>query len=303
MSERALVVGEALVDVVHRADGSVIEYAGGSAANVAVALSRLGRGVDFATAFTDDEYGRLLAGHLERAGVRLASDPAAISHTSSARATIAASGSASYEFDLEWRLAPVTLERPPVVVHTCSLGAVLMPGADDVVSLLEGLRGQVTVTYDINARPSITGTGPEVVNQVERVAGVADVVKASDEDFEALYPDRPLVAAARGLLALGPAAVVVTRGGEGAVWVTAEGTGEVAARRVEVADTIGAGDTFGAALVDRLWSRGALGPGGRDRLRALSGDDWGDVLDYAARAAAVTVSRPGADPPYRHELD
>lgn len=302
MDQVALVVGEALVDVVHRADGSVTEFAGGSAANVAVALSRLERPIRFATAFADDPYGAMLRAHLDRAGVRLASDPAAISRTSSARATIGQDGSASYVFDIDWQLNPVELETPPLAVHTCSLGAVLRPGCDDVVALLDRHRTTATITYDINARPSITGTGAEVVAQVERVAALADVVRASDEDLEALYPDRSLAESAHALRALGPAAVVVTRGGEGALWVADAGQGEVASATVTVADTIGAGDTFGAALIDGLWSRGLLGAGSRERLRRLPASEWEGVLAYAARAAAVTVSRPGADPPYRHEL-
>jgi fructokinase len=128
-------------------------------------------------------------------------------------------------------------------------------------------------------------------------------VKASDEDLEALYPDRTHAESAAALLALGPAAVVVTRGAEGALWLDRQGSVEVEPRPVEVADTIGAGDTFGAALIDALWERGRLGAEGRAALTALPRDEVSEVLDHAARAAAITVSRPGADPPYRHELD
>ncbi|MCD4525686.1 carbohydrate kinase [Nocardioides sp. cx-173] len=286
MSPYALVVGESLVDVVLEPDGSRTERPGGSAANVAVALARLGRPVRLATSFADDERGRAVAAHLERDGVVLATDPYAVTRTSSAQATIAADGSASYVFDLDWRLNPVGEEHPRFV-HVCSIGAVLEPGADDVLDLLGRLRGP-TVTYDINARPAITGTGPKVVDRVERVVAASHLVKASDEDLEALYPRRSLRDAAAHLLALGPRAVAVTRGGDGATWVDADGVHEVAAPRVEVADTIAAGDTFSAAILDALWDDA-------DR-------DPAEVLAHAVRAAAVTVSRPGADPPYRHEL-
>lgn len=303
MEQVALVVGEALVDVVHRADGSQVEYAGGSAANAAVALSRLDRPVLLATAFTDDHYGGLLAHHLSAAGVRLAGDPAAIGHTSSAVATLDESGGASYVFDLEWQLNPLDLTGlDPVVVHTSSLGAVLAPGADAVADLLGRLAGSAIVSYDVNARPSITGTGPDVVAAVHRIASLADVVKASDEDLEALYPDRSLDDAARGLLDLGPAVVVVTRGGDGASWVSRSSAGTVAAVPVQVADTIGAGDTFGAGLLDALWQRDLVGAAHRQTLRELGEEAWRELLGFAATAAAVTVSRPGADPPYRHEL-
>jgi fructokinase len=304
MEQVALVVGEALVDVVHRADGSQVEYAGGSAANAAVAMARLSRRVMLATAFTDDHYGRLLADHLARAGVTLASDPAAIDHTSSAVATIGADGAASYVFDLEWRINPVDLsDAQPLVVHTSSLGAILAPGADDVAALLERLGESAIISYDINARPSITGTGPDVVAAVARIVALADVVKASDEDLEALYPDLSLDDAARALLEQGPAVVVVTRGADGASWVARSSAGRIGALPVTVADTIGAGDTFGAALLDALWERDLVGAAHRSTLRQLDAETWQEILAFAAGAAAVTVSRPGADPPYRHELD
>lgn len=294
-------VGESLVDIVHAADGSSREYAGGSAANVAVALARLGRRVRFATAWADDDRGRVLDTHLRGAGVELAVDPHALARTATAAATIGVDGAASYEFDLEWRLNPVDAGEP-LAVHTCSLGAVVEPGADEVRSLLAGLRAVATISYDVNARPAITGTGPDVVGRVERMATVCDLVKASDEDLAALYPDRDLEAAARTLLALGPAAVLVTRGPDGATWVADHTTVEIASQPVRVADTIGAGDTFGAATLDALWERGRLGAAHRDELRDLPAAEIAEVLAHAAAAAAVTVSRPGADPPYRAEL-
>ena len=294
MERDVLVVGESLVDIVHAADGSTREYAGGSAANVAVALARLGRPVQFVTAWADDERGRVLADHLDRAGVRLAADPHVLARTATAAATLGADGAASYEFDLEWRIGPVEVE-PPRVVHTCSLGAVLEPGAADVVALVRRLRDVAMISYDINARPAITGVGAGVVALVERMVAVSDLVKASDEDLIALYPDLDLEVAARRLLTLGPAAVVVTRGPDGATWFADHAMVDIASLPVEVADTIGAGDTFGAAMIDALWDRGPLAD--------LPADEIADVLAHAARAAAVTVSRPGADPPYRSELE
>jgi fructokinase len=302
MRRDVLVVGESLIDIVRGPDGSTVEYAGGSAANVAVALARLGRSVRFASSWADDDRGGVLARHVRDAGIVLATDPHAVTRTSTALATIGSDGSAHYDFDLEWRLRPLSGDADPLVVHTCSLGAVLQPGAEDVLALLTRLRATSTISYDVNARPAITGTGPDVVARVERVASVSDLVKASDEDLAALYPGVETLEAARLLLGLGPAAVVVTRGGEGATWVGAEGHVEVASLPVAVADTIGAGDTFGAALLDALWEGGRLGAERRDDLRGLPSAEIAAVLEHAARAAAITVSRPGADPPYRHEL-
>ena len=298
----ALVVGESLVDIV-RADGATTTYAGGSAANVAVALARLGRPVRLATAFAGDSHGELVRAHLERSGVALASDPGVVARTSTALAMIGADGAASYDFDLDWRLGGVTPDPVPLVVHTCSLGAVLEPGASDVRALLTQLRDRATVTYDINARPAVTGTGPDVVLRVEQVVALADLVKCSDEDLEALYPDRGTVEAAQALLRLGPLAIVVTRGQQGALWLDRAGSVEIGSRRVDVADTIGAGDTFGAALVDALWARGRLGGDRRIQLAAMDRAEVSEVLEHAAEAPAITVSRPGADPPYRDELE
>ena len=117
-----------------------------------------------------------------------------------------------------------------------------------------------------------------------------------------LYGDLDPLTGAKRLLALGPAAVVVTRGPHGATWVTAGQEVDVAAVPVVVADTIGAGDTFCAGMIDALWQRGLLGADRREQLHDASRDVVVDVLAHAARAAAVAVGRPGADPPYRHEL-
>lgn len=302
MSETVLVVGESLIDIVRDRDGRTTELPGGSAANVAVALARLDRRVRFATSWGADDRGRVLADWLAGDGVELATDPHAVDRTSTAVATLAPEGHATYEFDLSWQLNPLHDLSEPLVVHTCSLGAVLQPGAGDVVSLLERLSGVATVSYDVNARPGITGTGPDWVTQVETVAALSDLVKASDEDLAALYGDSDPVAGAKRLLALGPAAVVVTRGPDGATWVSAEQEVDVASFPVVVADTIAAGDTFGAALLDALWQRDLLGAHRRERLRGVPRNGVVEVLAQAARAAAVTVSRPGADPPYRREL-
>jgi fructokinase len=292
-----LVVGESLVDMVVRPNGTVLEYAGGSAANVAVALARLGRPVQFLTALGDDKQGAVLAYLLNEAGVAIVGDPHTVSRTATATATIGIDGSASYVFDIEWSLGALPDIRP-AAVHACSIGAVLEPGAAQVHSLLEQLRPDATISYDINARPALTGVGPRLVRAVEEIAALADLVKASDEDLESLYPGRSLEASAAHLLGLGPSAVILTRGGQGATWIAEGLSVGVPAPHVPVADTIGAGDTFGAATIDALWDFNALG----GRLPALDTAQIESVLRHAARAAAVTVSRAGANPPYKQEL-
>ncbi|HEY1135039.1 MAG TPA: PfkB family carbohydrate kinase [Nocardioides sp.] len=300
----ALVVGEALVDVVRRADGGVDERAGGSAANVAVALARLGRPTWFATAIADDRYGAILAAHIGRDGVRLASDPETIARTSSAVAAIDADGAASYEFDLEWRLGAVDVrEGVPGWIHACSIAAVLPPGAEDVLALVTRERERALVSYDVNARAAITGTGPEVVARVEALVAQSDVVKASDEDLAALWPDLAEQDVVRRFWELGASLVVVTRGAQGAECHGLSGLVAVPARTdLGVVDTIGAGDTLAAAFVSALWDLGLVGASARGRLAYLAEDEVRTALEYAARAAALTVSRPGADPPYLAEL-
>lgn len=305
MEQVALVVGEALVDVVRGRDGSERDHAGGSSANAAVAMSRLGRPVWFASAWADDPHGSLLAGHLGDNAVRMAVDPVALARTATAVATLAEDGSATYEFDIEWRVPPVLLPEnvSPVVLVYGSIGAALAPGADDVAALVDTARGSALTVFDVNARPAITGTGADVVARAEQMARLADVVKASDEDLEALWPGSTHREVASHLIAGGAGAVVVTRGGAGVSWYAAEDEVTVPAPRVDVVDTIGAGDTVTAAVVDALWRLDVVGPAAAERLRALAPAEWTSVLAFAARAAAVTVSRPGGDPPHRHELD
>ena len=303
---RALVIGEALIDVVHRADGSESEHPGGSPMNVAIGLARLGRGVDLLTWYGTDDRGRAIADHLRGSGVDVVPGSDSAPSTSVATAVLDATGAASYVFDLSWHV-PDRWASPaaaPIVVHTGSIGAILAPGGADVERILLAHRDSATITYDPNVRPSLmpppAGTGPMVVELV----GLADVVKVSDEDLRWLEPETEPLDVARRWATTGPAAVVVTFGGEGAVAVTSTGgTIEVAAPPVTVADTVGAGDSFMGGLVDGLWTAGLLGAEHRSALRAADEQTWRTVLERCARIAAITVSRPGANPPTAAELD
>jgi len=300
--DTALVVGEALVDIVRGRGGTVTELPGGSPANVAVALSRLGRRATLVTEYADDRLGLLIDGHLRREGVDVARQEPWSGRTSSADAVLGPDGAAAYEFDLTWTLRPWTPPEPPVVVHSGSLGAVLSPGADGVIITVDRLREHATVTYDLNIRPRAMGRMDGVRQAVLGAAARADVVKASDEDLDHLFPGRDPLDAAAELLEHGPGAVVLTRGGDGATVLTRTVDVDVPAPDVVVADTIGAGDSFCAAVIDALWELGLLGAAHRPALRHLDEEGWRSVLDHAVKVAAITVQRPGADPPYRRDL-
>ncbi len=301
--EAFLVIGESLIDVVHASGREPVEHVGGSAANAAVALARLGRPVWFASALGADDRGRRIRSQVHAEGIRWAVEPLSLERTSVAVAELDEAGVATYTFDIAWQLHPLREDLPaPVVVQVSSLAPTLEPGADHVLAVVHRYRDRALVTYDVNLRPAITGTGSEVVAAVEAMVALSDVVKASDEDLAGLYADLDEPAAIAHLLTLGPVAVVVTRGGDGAGWYTAGVSVQISAQAGPVVDTIGAGDTFGAAMVDALATRGCVGIAARDALGALGSDEARDVLAQAARAAAITVSRAGANPPYAREL-
>lgn len=302
-----LVVGEALVDVV-REPGDARDGAesnarpGGSPLNVAVGLARLGVPVVLHTRFGSDPHGVIIAKHLEESGVPLTPGSVDSRDTAVAEATIAADGSATYRFDITWDPAPVSVATPPIAVHTGSIGAVLEPGARLVQRLLADSRDNATISYDPNVRPALMGEHDAARTSVEGLIEVSDVVKASDEDIGWLYPGDEVADVLARWLALGPSLVVATRGGAGADALAASGAVHVEAPVTRVADTIGAGDSFMAGLIAGLADRNLLGGDRRDALRAISAQALVEVVTVAARCAAITVSREGADPPTRDDL-
>jgi fructokinase len=222
--------------------------------------------------------------------------------TSTATARLDPSGAASYEFDLEWSL-PDELALPAHrALHTGSIAAFLPPGGDAVLALVEQQAGRTTISYDPNARPRLMGGAEAARERVERFVAAADVVKVSDEDLTWLAPGADPLDVADAWLASGPSLVVLTRGGEGSAALCRAGRVEVPAPPVTVVDTVGAGDSFMAALLDRLAATGLLGAESAAALRAIDPGTVAAVLAHAARVAAVTCGRAGADPPTRAEL-
>jgi fructokinase len=286
-----LVIGEALIDIVETGSWAT-EHVGGSPANVALGLGRRGVRVALLTQIADDLRGGGIVEHLEASGVEVLAESFTLRTTSTAVAHIAADGHAEYEFDVRWDALPEVTTRSPRVLHTGSIAAFLEPGAASVRRLLE-TSGAEHVTFDPNIRPALLPPHPDAVRMFEQTAVLADVVKMSDEDAAWLYPDRTPDAVIDAALALGPTIVAITLGGEGALLGSAEGRVRVPAPPVDAVDTIGAGDTFMASLIVSLMAEGA----DASSIEALERMGRSAVL-----AAAITVSRPGADLPWAREL-
>jgi len=301
--QRALVIGEALIDIVER-DGQVIgEHVGGSPLNVAVGLARLGRAVDFLTHIGDDARGRRITEYVKSSGVELVSGSATAERTPTALATLDENGSAQYVFDIDWRLTGTPEVAPPLVAHTGSIAAILEPGCRATAALLDTYRVSATITFDPNVRPALIEDDEQARRRIDRLVERADVVKVSDEDLRWIDPNRTPEQVAQTWLDLGPAIVAVTMGERGAFALCAAGMAKVAARRVDVVDTLGAGDAFMTGLIDALWTLNMLGADKRRELRAITIDALTEVLQTAALSSALTVARAGADLPDRATRD
>jgi fructokinase len=301
-----VVVGEALVDLVgQRGSRTLVAHPGGSPANVALGLARLENQVALMTRLGRDSFGEMVSAHLKASGVRVDLGPDADAKTSLAVASLAA-GVASYDFRIEWDigdLAPLPVETR--CVHTGSLATALAPGAAHVTDLLERERerGRVTISYDPNVRPALLGSPEEARPEIEHLVSLSDVVKVSDEDLRWLYPDRRDEDVARDWLALGAPLVVVTRGGEGVFAVTAHLELDRPATPIDLVDTVGAGDSFTAGLLDGLGRADLIGGVRRDALARIDESSLLSVLDEASLIASITCSRPGADPPTWAEVE
>lgn len=300
---RICVVGESIVDIVRSGD-AVVEHAGGSPLNVAVGAARLGLAVDAVTYLGADAHGEWLRAHLDASGVQSVHTATGVDRaTSTAAVTLDADGSASYVFDMHWQLPDSFVVAPATrLIHTGSIATVLEPGATQVDALIRAYADGAFVTYDPNLRPQIMGSVDLARQRVESFCSLAQVVKASAEDLAWAYDSMTLVEAAQHLVSRGPALVVVTDGGASTIAVSSTGVVEFAPPRVDVADTIGAGDSFMAGIIAALVDRGVVDAFAVDRERALASIDVDALLSFAGRCAAITVTRAGAQPPWRHEL-
>ena len=299
---RALVIGEALIDIVQREGHVTGEHVGGSPLNVAVGLARLGREVDFLTHIADDARGKRIAEYVKASGVQLVSGSTTAKRTPTAMATLDAAGQARYEFDIDWQLAGTPEVAPPLLAHTGSIATVLEPGCRAVSALLDAYHLSATITFDPNVRPALIKDDEAARGRIDRLVERADVVKASDEDLRWLDPRRSPEQIAKTWLGMGPSIVAVTTGDQGAFAVCGAGMVHVPARPVQVVDTVGAGDAFMTGLIDALWSLGVLGADRRRYLARIPTEALQDVLSTAVLASALTVARAGADLPDRDAL-
>jgi fructokinase len=299
-----LVAGEALVDLIVRADGGIVAALGGSCDNTARAIGRLGTPVGFAGTLSDDAFGRRLETGLVADGVSLDLVQRTSLPTTLALAELDGQGIAVYRFYVDGTSAPA-MDRDRLAVgaqpdlralHVGSLGLVLEPMATAIEALVAALPADVPLMVDPNCRPSLIRDPGAYHARLARILARADVVKLSAEDLAFLHPGATVDEGIAWVEGLGPRTVFVTDGARPAVVRAAGETHRVPAPPVVVVDTVGAGDTFGGALLGCLVEAGTNLRGGttvEDALRAAR---------FAVRASAMVCGRAGADPPTLAEL-
>ncbi|MGE0879794.1 MAG: PfkB family carbohydrate kinase [Acidimicrobiia bacterium] len=298
-----LIVGEALVDLATKVDGSVEAHLGGGPFNAARAVARLGGAAAFCGVLSNDSFGRRLAAALVAEGVDVTPSPTVALPTTLALAELDAAGHASYRFYIEGTTVPaltpsLALDRLPAAIDAVlvgSLGLLLEPAAAAAEAIVSTLKGQALVMVDPNVRPLVIADRDRYLERLHRVIASADVVKLSVEDLDWMYPGSEVADAARSLLDRGPRLVMITAGETGAYVATPVGIEVVGAPPVTVVDTIGAGDTFSGAVL--AWWVAEGRPDLGDPTAALA------AAGFAVVAAAVNCSRAGADPPTRDEID
>jgi fructokinase len=294
--KKVWVVGEALMDLIPVVGGDRVPIVGGGPANTAKAVARLGYPTYFVGGISSGEYGRAVELELLRSGVDLSLVHRGDSPTALAIATINEAGLASYEFKLDSTVSfnfhsSWLPKEEAEVIHIGSVATLLEPGASELHKWLSDK--SAIVVFDPNVRPSIQGDREVYRNSVERWIELAKIVKLSEDDFSWLYEssERDVIA---NWFSRGTEIVVVTRAEKGVSAFTRDGRIDCPAAKVELVDSVGAGDTIGAVIVEGLLKYG---------LGGLRADTLKQVLERAAKAAGITCSRAGANPPWKEELD
>ena len=295
-----VVVGEALVDLVVDAGGAVTAALGGAPVNTARACGRLGVHVSYGGAISVDRFGCRLAEQMASDNVALDLVERCEQPTTLAVAELDERGAASYRFYVDGTSAPTYTtkleDRRPTWLFTGGLGLVFDPIADTIEAMLDDRPAECAVMVDVNCRPRVVTDRERYRDRLERVLTHADVVKASDEDLGYLHPGADPLETGRALLDRGPRAVLVTAGADAVHVLTAAGATSVPVPQVAVVDTIGAGDSFSGGLL-AWWSET-----GRTAEQLAEIEHLADAVAAAVTVAAITCTRRGADPPWRHEL-
>jgi len=295
------VVGEVLIDLIP--EGSERKsIVGGGPANTAKALSKLGIDTHFIDGISTDDYGQMAKGDLVALGVKLDYVKYSDKPTCLAIVSLSDTGSASYEFvientatfdfNLDWLPNPQT--EWPVLLHIGTLATAIEPGASVLFDWAQSVAKVAPIVFDPNIRPAVISDRDLYVKQVEQWVSISSAVKVSDEDIRWLYPSLEIEQVVDNWLVKGPSLIVVTSGDKGLAGYRVGEKVIVDAVKVAVADTVGAGDTVGAILVEAI-VKGGLDTLGGVRLEMM--------LNRAAKAAAVTVSRSGANPPTLKEIE
>jgi fructokinase len=295
------VCGEVLIDLIPDSSGERIPHVGGGPANTAKALARLGHDVYFIDGISSDKYGQMSRQELLNDEVKLDLALSSDKPTCLAIVSLNENGGASYEFEIDGTATfdfsnswlPDPSRYKPSVLHIGTLVTVIQPGADVLYDWAMQVAEFAPIVFDPNVRSVVMNDRDRYLSAVERWVAISSVVKVSDDDLAWLYPDQRHADVAKRWINDGVALVVVTRGADGLVGFTSDGVVEVPGVKVDVADTVGAGDTVGAIVVEAMIEKGILN---------LTGDTLKAVLNRAAVAAGITCSRKGAQPPYKHEL-
>lgn len=303
-----LCCGEALIDMLPRQTASneaaFAPYAGGAVFNTAIALGRLGADSGFFCPLSDDLFGAQLRAALDGSGVDHSLSPAVDRPCTLAFVTLT-DGQARYAFyDRGTALREMAIAELPELtdrIEALFFGGISLVG-DPCGASYEALcarAGDRVVMLDPNIRPGFIRDEAAYRARLDRMIAQADIVKLSDEDLHWLMGDGPIEVVAQALRAQGPQVVVITEGAKGARAISQGGAVHAAAQRVDVVDTVGAGDTFNAGFLASLRQAGALTKAG---LACVDAAQLTAALTLGAKAAAITVSRAGANPPWAHEI-
>ncbi|MHB0772577.1 carbohydrate kinase family protein [Bradyrhizobium sp. 5.13L] len=302
--------GDALIDFVptRNTEGreALMPAVGGSCFNVAIGMARLGAPAGFVGGISTDLFGRMIADHAAASQVELGFATRSDHQTTLAFIRTVAGESHYAFYDAETAARNWTYRRGSIpfasveAVHVGSTTLINDHGAAETKALIADARASATICFDPNCRPNLVSDKPAYVTRMSEFARSADLIKMSDVDFAYLFGDESYHRRANTLLAQGTSLIVITRGNDGAIaWHARAGQIEVPALKVEVADTIGAGDSFQAALLFALSKQGRIA---RPRLKDIGADELRRALSFAANCAGLTCTRPGADPPWSHEI-